>query len=669
MASRLDSFVYRRASITEVSAEYLIGTGIADITGEAGGVGMMGYAMVQQRTAGIHLRQWARAFVVGEKSPPGNRIVFVNTDLGMIFTAVHREVMRRLAARFGNTYTDENVILSATHTHSGPGGFSHYTLYNITTGGFRHRTFDAIVSGIVAAIERADADAAPGTISYSRGDLHEASINRSLVAFQRNPEPDLERFPGAIDPEMTVLRFERNGAPVGVLSWFPTHGTSMPNTNRLISGDNKGCAAQIWENEWAGETSAAKAVGDCSFVAGFAQGNAGDMSPNLGPGTGYGPADDQFENTRAIGERQAHRARDLFECAGTNVEGPVDYRQRYADFSHIEVDSRWTGGGSTRTWPAVIGQAFMAGTRDGEGVPFVTQGQMNRHPLMKVIDAVVADPPDELVAGHAPKPVGIATGICEPAPWTPPILPLQLVRIGQIAIVAAPGEFTITSGHRVRAAVADQLSDIVDHVIFAGYANAYSGYVTTPEEYRAQRYEGASTHFGPATLPAYQQEFASLAFDLESGTHTPRDLAAPDVASHVWSIDPLGRIVDRPGLDHEFGDVIGEPDRSYERGAAVHAEFVSACPNNDTRAGSTFVEVQRLGEDGTWNTVATDDDWGTVFEWRRSGPRTSRARISWSTNAATTPGTYRIVHHADAVTVRGAEPTPLSGTTDVFEVL
>lgn len=69
-------------------------------------------------------------------------------------------------------------------------------------------------------------------------------------------------------------------------------------------------------------------------------------------------------------------------------------------------------------------------------------------------------------------------------------------------------------------------------VVIAGLANEYSQYVATPEEYRTafhnerfcrvvfrprdnqievQRYEGASTLYGPYTLPAYQQEFAALA--------------------------------------------------------------------------------------------------------------------------------------------------------------
>ena len=42
-------------------------------------------------------------------------------------------------------------------------------------------------------------------------------------------------------------------------------------------------------------------------------------------------------------------------------------------------------------------------------------------------------------------------------------------------------------------------------LVIAGLTNTYSSYVTTYEEYQAQRYEGASTIFGPHTLDAYIQ--------------------------------------------------------------------------------------------------------------------------------------------------------------------
>lgn len=42
-------------------------------------------------------------------------------------------------------------------------------------------------------------------------------------------------------------------------------------------------------------------------------------------------------------------------------------------------------------------------------------------------------------------------------------------------------------------------------VAISGLTNTYASYVTTWEEYQVQRYEGASTLYGPHTLDAYIQ--------------------------------------------------------------------------------------------------------------------------------------------------------------------
>ena len=62
------------------------------------------------------------------------------------------------------------------------------------------------------------------------------------------------------------------------MTWFPVHCTSINNTNTLISGDNKGVAAQFLEG-WA----AADGNGTVGkeFVGAFGQANVGDTSPNV----------------------------------------------------------------------------------------------------------------------------------------------------------------------------------------------------------------------------------------------------------------------------------------------------------------------------------------------------------------------------------------------------
>ncbi|MFC7505974.1 neutral/alkaline non-lysosomal ceramidase N-terminal domain-containing protein, partial [Nocardioides sp. GCM10030258] len=164
-----------------------------------------GYGMPDQRSNGILSRQYARAFVLDDGT---RRVAFVVADIGMFFQAGVAAVHERLRERFGDTYGPGNVVLTATHTHCGPGGHGHDLLYNITTVGHHGRTFQRLVDGVVEAIERADADVAPTTAVLTRGTLTDASANRAQAAFDRDPVDERALFPDGIDPATTLLRFE-----------------------------------------------------------------------------------------------------------------------------------------------------------------------------------------------------------------------------------------------------------------------------------------------------------------------------------------------------------------------------------------------------------------------------------------------------------------------------
>lgn len=103
-----------------------------------------------------------------------------------------------------------------------------------------------------------------------------------------------------------------------------------------------------------------------------------------------------------------------------------------------------------------------------------------------------------------------------PYDWSPSVVETQILRAGQLFILIVPGEFTTMAGRRIKAAVAASarehglLPEGQEPIVqISGPANTYGHYVTTREEYTAQRYEGASTLFGPHTLEAYIDIFAN----------------------------------------------------------------------------------------------------------------------------------------------------------------
>lgn len=251
-----------------------IGVGIYDITGPAAEEGMMGYAMIDQQTAGISQRLWSRAFVI-ESPTTHKRVAIVNVDLAMVFQGIKEQVVAKLKEKHATRYDDENVLITATHTHSGPGGFSTYRLYNLTTFGFSQANFNTIVDGIVQSIERAEKNMKRGRIKVATGKLKGVSFNRSPTAYLLNNPNDIARYQRNVDTKMTLLRFDDlSSKPIGTINWFALHGVSMNNKNHLISGDNKGYAEYLFEKDFHSD------YGPNAFVAAFAQSNEGDVSPN-----------------------------------------------------------------------------------------------------------------------------------------------------------------------------------------------------------------------------------------------------------------------------------------------------------------------------------------------------------------------------------------------------
>ena len=71
--------------------------------------------------------------------------------------------------------------------------------------------------------------------------------------------------------------------------------------------------------------------------------------------------------------------------------------------------------------------------------------------------------------------------------------------------------------------------------MIAGLSNSYSHYISTFEEYQEQRYEGASTLYGPHTLAAYQQTFYDLSMKLARNQPVPSGPQPFDMRGKTFS--------------------------------------------------------------------------------------------------------------------------------------
>uniref|UniRef100_A0A2K6P2G7 Neutral ceramidase n=1 Tax=Rhinopithecus roxellana TaxID=61622 RepID=A0A2K6P2G7_RHIRO len=530
---------------------YHIGVGRADCTGQVADINLMGYSKSGQNAQGILTRLYSRAFIMAE--PDGsNRTVFVSIDIGMVSQRLRLEVLNRLQSKYGSLYRRDNVILSGTHTHSGPAGYFQYTVFVVASEGFSNRTFQHMVTGILKSIDIAHTNMKPGKIFINKGNVDGVQINRSPYSYLQNPQSERARYSSNTDKEMVVLKMvDLNGDDLGLISWFAIHPVSMNNSNHLVNSDNVGYASYLLEQE----KNKGYLPGQGPFVAAFASSNLGDVSPNiLGPHCiNTGESCDNANSTCPIGGSNMCIAmgpgRDMFDS--TQIIGRAMYQRAKA-----------------KTCKPALGYSFAAGTIDGVGGLNFTQGKTEGDPFWDTIrNQILGKPSEEIKECHKPKPILLHTGeLSKPHPWHPDIVDVQIITLGSLAITAIPGEFTTMSGRRLREAVQ---AEFASHgmqnmtVVISGLCNVYTHYITTYEEYQAQRYEAASTIYGPHTLSAYIQLFRNLAKAI--ATDTVANLSrGPEPPFFQQLIVPLiSNIVDRAPTGRTFGDVLQPAKPEY----------------------------------------------------------------------------------------------------------
>ncbi len=656
---------------TESKSEpnYLIGAGASDITGPIVDLAFAGYVRPTHIANGVHTRLSARAFIIGELESD-KRLVFVSSDLLNTSHEVRLSVVDNLRAIHGDLYTLENVVLGATHTHSSPGGYSH-------EGSFRQAYFDAVVAGITEAIQAAHENLEPGRILIGERTVEGAGVNRSRVAYLQNPEEERARYAEDTDTNMTLLRFDGADGVIGALNWFAVHPTTLTYNNTLVSADHKGFAALEMEKR-------VRTGGDSAerFVAAFAQGNCGDVTGNLNLDN-TGPGVDDYDSARIIGQRQLDAAMALLQSASVPLTGGIEVRLRAVDFTDLEIGGELTGTGPQRTCFPAYGYSFAGGsTEDGGGHPLFVEGMLEPEESIEALVQLVLEPPpvsEALRTCHAPKPILYPKAQQDP-------LPIGVAKIGQLALVFIPSEVTTMSGRRLRDTVRSSLGDQVEHVVIAGYSNDYAGYITTPEEYAVQQYEGGHTLFGPWTLPAFQQEIGRLAQSIADGSPSPSSAPQGDLRGTIASGD-IANEYDEPPSGAAFGDLVTPPRASYAPGELMSVSFWTGHPDHVLRRGAHYVEIQR--ENGPdWSTVVTDEDWTTTAAWTQSTriippydpldpfavppPPITEAftvTIGWAIPESTEPGTYRATFHGSHKQELGGSVLSFAAQSPSFEII
>ena len=179
------------------------------------GTSMAGYAARRDVSKGVHDDLYARAIGIDDGN---DKWVIVSLDLARI-----DRPLRNRIADYVSRKTDidkKNIIICATHTHSGPdigGYFSEYDEYLFEF------TVRKVAGTILASLE----NMFEVEIKYNRGFIEGISINR------RAP------LTAPIDPEVYAILFKGGNKSI-VLSNFTCHPTILSSKNLFFSADYPG---------------------------------------------------------------------------------------------------------------------------------------------------------------------------------------------------------------------------------------------------------------------------------------------------------------------------------------------------------------------------------------------------------------------------------------------
>jgi neutral ceramidase len=461
------------------------------------GAPLFGYSLEARSARGFRHRLWARAAYLAH--PGGERAAVVAVDLGAVSSVLHAEVVARLEPALG--LGRDRVLIAATHTHAGPGACfdcSYYNHFGSASPGFDGRLLAHLANGIAAAITEAAARATgPATLATATGELLELTHNRSREAYLRNPEA---QEPGSLDrdPRVTVIRVQAEGGrELGAIGIFAIHGTVLGSEVDLYHGDVLGAAARAWERRG----------GEDGFVAVLLNGNEGDLRPDrpespAGEGGAPPPRlDRSFARAHALGVRLGEALHTVQLRAGPASAMP-DLAVRGRELLVPDEDhAAWVQGFCAQ---ALTGEPVLGGSEEGgPGGGGLREGRRRESP--------------QGCQGVKLPALGLLQDLLLDRDAYPRRLQGQVLQVGDLLLLAVPAEMTTTAGARLARAAARAAARagiLVRDAVVLGLANGFVSYVTTPEEYDAQHYEGGATLYGPGSLAAWIRHFEDLVPDL-----------------------------------------------------------------------------------------------------------------------------------------------------------
>lgn len=398
---------------------------------------------------------------------------FAMVDIDCLHIRNMDDVIRQAAERTGIPV--QHIRLGATHTHSGPA-------YQDDKGPLGKdpkrylptiETYDRLVAAkIVGVIIEANSKLRPVHINGAKG-KGTININRRVRGTATTPPAVGTNPEGYVDQDLIVFRIDdANGKPYAVLVNFQCHGTTLTFENKVISPDWVGMVRKVIEDAMPGALSL------------YFQGAAGNQGPIEG-GTG------DIAVAHRLGSVLGHQAAALALQIETVRREPV--MEGFTESTAFAARQPWRVKGPRKGTLAFATKLVEVPRRTYTNEEIARMAAQVDDARTKLAALKNGSEWDKYQAGARLRRFeDLLKKWKMPPDHTPLQVEIQALRIGELALIAMPGEPFAEIGATVRA------KSPFPFTMFCGYSNGKGGdYMPIASEYKYGGYEVERSPYGP----------------------------------------------------------------------------------------------------------------------------------------------------------------------------
>jgi len=397
-----------------------------------------------------------------------SEVVFVSCDVVSVPNDMVRKIETDAAGATG--IPAENIIICATHTHSGP------SIGGISIGG-PSNTGESYLSKfknkIVESIQQAKTNNISGNIYFAEGELEGYAFNRRFIMSDGTIETHpLKNNPHIVKPEGPDSKDifiwylgNPEGKPLGVAVNYACHATIMKRDNELISSDFPGKTVEYIDEHLGPGVMSLYLQGTCGNIC-----QINPLDPSRSEvGVGW---------TKTMGEALGKKTIDIVRQSKTTGTGYIRVINNTIEVPLRELDPKMVA------WAHERGDdPFEQPVLSNYGVELYNKIE---YPCISLVDMF-----ETSYWANSYKSTILSLEKAAATEHTRSFT-LKVVAQDNWVCVTLPGEFFIEWGNIIR-----ELSPF-EHTAVVGYANGYNGYIPTKKAF--ERSGGYETNYGTTII-------------------------------------------------------------------------------------------------------------------------------------------------------------------------